>query len=150
MAFATEFDAFGMVLETCPSCLRKDAVGMDGPCFHAARDALARGKRERRWATIGGFGDEPDRILNAVLELLGEVRARWKPTQAATVRAMRHAATQKEVAADRGVAESTVSKALKSAMYDAVVEAEISLALLMNRFAGAPSTQWMPDRGESR
>jgi hypothetical protein len=118
--------------------LRPHAVGMDGPCFHAARDALARGKRERRWATVEGFGAEPDRILNAILGLLGEVRARWKPTQAATVRAMRHAATQKEVAADRGVTESTVSKALKSAMFDAVLETEQALALLMSRFAAAP------------
>ncbi len=114
------------------TALRPEAIGMDGPCFHAAREALARGKRDERWATVQGFGDD-DRILNGLLRLLGEVRAGWTRTQAATVAAMRRARTQKEVAAARGVRESTVSKALKGAMYEATIEAEDALRILLTR-----------------
>jgi hypothetical protein len=116
--------------------LRPEAVGMDGPCFHAARSALEMGKREQRWVTASGFGPRHDAILNGMLRLMGEVRDRWTRTQAATVRAMRGAPTQKEVAAQRGVSESTVSKALKGAMYDAMIEAEAALTTLLEELDG--------------
>ena len=61
--------------------LRPTAIGMDGPCFHAAREALAEGKRANRWITVSGLGAEADQILNGVLGLLGTVRARWNPSR---------------------------------------------------------------------
>lgn len=119
--------------------LRPEAIGMDGPCFHAARDALELAKREQRWAAVRGFGERHDAILNGMLRLLGEVRGRWTHTQAATVRAMRRAHTQREVAAQRGVSESTVSKALKGAMYDATIEAEAAVTALLADLGRRPA-----------
>lgn len=119
--------------------LRPEAVGMDGPCFHAARAALDLAKREQRWVAVRGFGERHDAVLNGILRLLGEVRTRWTRTQAATVRGMRRAHTQREVAAQRGVSESTISKALKGAMYDATVEAEAAVTMLLTNLGRLPA-----------
>lgn len=124
--------------------LRPEAIGMDGPCFHAAREALDAGKREQRWATVRGFGERGDAILNGMLRLVGEVRSGWTRTQATTVRAMRGARTQKDVAARRGVSESTVSKALKGARYDAMSEAGQALTALLEDLGDAARARGGP------
>lgn len=121
---------FGLGWGPLTTALRPEAIGMDGPCFHAARNALIQGKAESRWVTVCGFEPEHDRTLNGVFALLGGVRAQWTSIQAATVAEMRAAQTQKEVAERRGVATSTVNKALQGALYGPVREAEESLRLL--------------------
>ena len=104
---------------------------MDGPCFHLAREAVERGKREDRWITASGFGAERDDLLNGVLRLMGGVRWEWTDVQAETVFAARDADEQKAVAKSRGVSEATVSKSLKAALYESFVEAEGVVATLL-------------------
>jgi hypothetical protein len=116
--------------------LRDRAVGMDGPCFHNAREAVQRGKRDDRWATVLGLGED-DRTINALLRLVGEVRSRWTDVQRATVEQTRRSRTQREVAAARGVNESSVSQALKAAMHEPVMEAEEAVVELLRRHGEA-------------
>ncbi len=181
---------FGLGWGPLSTRLKPEAIGMDGPCFHAAREALVISKTQDRWVTVRGFGergarqkgwtqetepekkqpeeereqqeqqkqqhaaererqeqqehqDQPeqerqegatdDRILNGIFAVLGGIREQWTPTQGKTVALMRRAATQKEVARQRGVATSTIHKALKGAMYGPLIEAETSLRLLLER-----------------
>jgi hypothetical protein len=113
--------------------LRERALGMDGPCFHGAREAIEQGKHDDRWVTVRGFGEE-DAVLNGILRLVGEIRAGWTQIQAKTVSEARGVKTQKDVASSRGVSPSTVSQALKSAHYDAILEAERAAEAIMARF----------------
>jgi hypothetical protein len=115
------------------TAIRGVAVGIDGPCFHAARAAMDRGKKDGRWVTFSGFGDLEDTVLNALYWLMGGVRAGWTDIQAETVEAARSARTQVQVAAERGRHTSTVSKALKSALYEPVIEAENAARALLER-----------------
>ncbi len=164
---------FGLGWGPLSTRLKPEAIGMDGPCFHAAREALIISKAQDRWVTVRGFGecgvrqkrktqeteqetkqpeeqqaqrehqDQPeqesqegatdDRILNGIFAVLGGIRERWTPTQGKTVALMRRAATQKDVAHQRGVATSTIHKALKGAMYGPLIEVETSLRLLLER-----------------
>jgi hypothetical protein len=112
--------------------LRELSLGMDGPCFHNARDAVGDGKRDDRWATFRGFGDD-DGVLNGLLWLVGAVRAKRTDVQRETVEQVRAARTQREVAAARGVHESSVSQALKAALHEPVLAAERSAELLLRR-----------------
>lgn len=121
--------------------LRELALGMDGPCFHRARDALERGKRDDRWVTVSGFGNEEDAVLNGILWLMGEVRARWTDIQAGTVAQVRRARSQKEVAAARGVTASTVSEALRAAHYAPMLEAEAAVRTILGRFDRSAATE---------
>lgn len=111
--------------------LRELAVGMDGPCFHRAREAMTRAKQQDRWVTVAGFGEETDRVLNGILGLIGAVRARWTPIQTETAAMMRERQVQTEVATVRGVALQTVHKALRGALYVPVTEAEEAVRHLM-------------------
>jgi hypothetical protein len=126
---------YGIGLGPISTELRDRALGMDGPCFHNAREAVQRGKREDRWATVLGFGDD-DRTLNALLGLVGAVRGRWTDVQRETVEQTRRSRTQREVAVARGVHESSVSQALKAAMHDQVLEAEQAVTELLRGHEG--------------
>ena len=114
------------------TAIRERAVGIDGPCFHRAREAMTKGKRDGRWVTLSGFGELEDELLNAIFWLMGEVRAGWTDIQAETVAAARHAESQKAVAAARGRHTSTVSKALKSALFEPIMAAERAAAVLLS------------------
>jgi len=122
---------YGLGWGALATSLRPEVIRMDGPCFHAARDALTRGKAEDRWVTVGGFGPDPDQVLNGIFRLMDGVRRRWKPKQAETVGLMRRARLQKEVAATRGVVESVVSDTLRSALYAPLREAERAVEILL-------------------
>jgi hypothetical protein len=117
--------------------LKVEAIGMDGPCFHAAREAVLEAKREDRRVVVRGFGEERDLALSGVFGLMDGIRRRWKPAQEETVRFMSKEDTrQKDVAHLRGVSNSVVSETLKSALYKQMAEANMSLWYLMNDFAG--------------
>src|SRR6185503_4342728 len=51
--------------------LLADAVGMDGPAFHAAREAILAAKDdESHWGVFRGFGPEGNTILDGLARLL--------------------------------------------------------------------------------
>lgn len=105
---------------------------IDGPCFHHARAALERSKREGRWAAIEG-PDEPHRAAtDALLRLIGEVRGAWTDRQAEVVRLARTATYRKDVAARLDVSPSVVTEVLGAARFDAILEAERAVALLVD------------------
>lgn len=116
--------------------LRSVALGMDGPCFHRAREAVAEGKRLNRWATVSGFGLD-DEVLNGIFWLLGATRERWTHVQRETVSQARSARTQREVAEARGVNESSISQALKAALHEPVLAAERAAEIVLARHCGA-------------
>ncbi len=123
---------YGIGLGALKTPLLPDAIGMDGQAFHEARDAIERGKREDRWITVSGFGSERDRLLNGILRLMGGIRWEWTRVQAETVFAAREATERKTVARDRRVSEATVSKALKSALYEQFLEGEDLVTMLLS------------------
>lgn len=123
---------YGIGIGTLATPIKRTAVGMDGPCFYLARDAVERGKRENRWVTVAGFGEVRDELMNGVLNLMGAVRGQWTEIQAETFHAARIADEQKQVAAARNVSEATVSKSLKSAHHDPMIEAEAVVARLLS------------------
>jgi len=112
--------------------LKPRALGMDGPCFHVAREAMKRAKQEDRWLVLAGLEARPAAIANGVAGLIGAVRRTWTPTQAETVGLMQTRTTLKQVAAARGVATSTVHKSLRGALYEPVREAQEALLRLLD------------------
>ena len=95
------------------------------PAFHEARQALENSKNgERLGGVFIGFGARHDDILNGFARLIWDRYAGLKPKQLETVMLMHSLPTQSAIAAKRGVTESAVSDALKSAGWDALQEAE--------------------------
>lgn len=123
---------------------------LDGPCFHAAREALDDARSGGQWAQAQGFGTRESALLSSHMELLGEIRQGWTQNQAhTTLLARRHGAphergAQKQAAVDAGVSPSVVSQSLKAARFEAVVRGEAAAAdlieLLTSRALGIPWT----------
>ncbi len=123
---------YGVGVGELATPLQPDAIGMDGPCFHRAREAVERGKRDDRWITVAGFGEARDEVINGLFRLMGGVRRSWTEVQAETVFVARELREQKAAAAARGVSEATVSKALKAALYEPFSEAERTVKALLS------------------
>jgi hypothetical protein len=135
---------YGLGWGTISTGLRELAVGMDGPCFHNAREAVVAGKRADRWVSVSGFGDD-DEVLNGLFWIIGAVRGQWTEVQRQTVHEVRSARTQRAAAAARNVSEATVSKALKSALHEPVLAAERAVTAVLRRYDGPD-----PGRREGR
>ncbi|MDX1612578.1 MAG: SatD family protein, partial [Candidatus Thermoplasmatota archaeon] len=111
--------AFGLGLGSLETALKAEAVGMDGPCFHRAREALEqRAKGRDRWAAVEGF-QKVTATANHLLTLCGALRRGWTSRQLEFIRALEapDAPTQKAVAQAMDVSPSVVSESLKAAHY---------------------------------
>lgn len=123
----------GTLATPVPDERRRRRVGeLDGPAFHAARDALVRAERDGMWIAVEGWGEAEDAVLEALARMLGVVRGEWTRRQAETVAAARDAA-QKDVARAFGVSPSVVSESLKAAHFTDCLAAERALALGLAR-----------------
>ncbi len=128
---------------------RAESVGMDGPCYYLARDAVNESKEQERWVTARGFGTDGGKILNGLFSLIGAVHAGWTAKQAQTVALTRRAQTRKEVAEDLGVVPSVVSEALAAALFTPVLEAERGLVVALAVFGeDAESRGWEEGGGK--
>lgn len=125
--------AFGLGWGALSTDLEPDPAVLDGPCFHAAREALEHAQKLGLWVVARGFGGSADEALSALFGLLGVVRGRWTATQARYVAAAR-GALQKDVAAQFGVSPSVVSESLSAASFHVVTAGEAALERLLARF----------------
>ncbi len=106
---------------------------MDGECFHRAREAIIRGKKEKRWVTVVGFGDESDRILDSVFRIMQVIRDGWTKRQRLAVATRKVKVTQTATAEKRGLDDSTISKMRKAARSQQIEEREESIPIRIRK-----------------
>jgi hypothetical protein len=116
-----------------PPAQAESAALLDGPCFHQARAALERAQKGRGWAACGGFGDDYDRVLDGLFELMGAIRGGWTAKQRLYAMERRRLDQQKEVAEQHRVSPSVVSESLKAASFDAILRGEEAARVLLVR-----------------
>lgn len=104
------------------------AIGMDGPCFHRAREAVTSAREDEAWLRVSGWSSDRDRHINSMFDLVQCVRENWTDRQAQFAKALSEEGTQKEVADRYGVSQSTVSESLSAGHVHEVRSAENSLA----------------------
>ena len=105
---------------------------LDGPCFHRARAALADARSRGAWAAAEGFGSW-QAPLNALLELVGNVRQGWTEKQGLYAAAARNQ-PQKDVAKQYSVSPSVVSESLKGARLELVRRGEAGIEAMLTHF----------------
>lgn len=113
------------------------AIGMDGPCFHRAREAIDSAKSEGAWLRVAGWPDDVSEHVNAMFDLVQCVREDWTDRQAQFARTLQEEGTQKRVADHYAVTKSTVSQSLSAGHVKEVRRAENSLAALLGKASGA-------------
>lgn len=109
------------------------AIGMDGPCFHRAREAIDSAKNDGVWIRVGGWSKELTSHVNSMFDLVRCVREDWTDRQAQFALALTEQGTQKDVANHYDVSKSTVSESLSAGHVKTVRAAEHSLAELLQR-----------------
>lgn len=107
------------------------AIGMDGPCFHRAREAVKLAREDEAWLRVSGWSKDLDRHVNSMFDVVQCLREDWTDRQAQFAKALKQEGTQKEVADRYGVSKSTVSESLSAGHVHEVRRAENSLAGLL-------------------
>src|SRR5688572_24001892 len=79
--------AFGIGFGTLSTALKAPIRELDGTCFHRAREALERAKREDRWAVVAGATASDAEIANAISRLRGSLRETWTDRRQEIIRA---------------------------------------------------------------
>lgn len=106
---------FGIGRGTIATRLRRTAVGMDGPAWHLALDAIEQTKKELKIASFQGFGRRRDDMLRSLVNLLFWQRARWSAQQREVVLLAASDGSQKAIARRLGISQAAVSKRLRAA-----------------------------------
>jgi hypothetical protein len=105
--------------------MRDQAIGMDGPAWHAAREAIEAAKAQHRLGGVFvGFGPTNDTVLGGFARILHHVRAHLTRKQRDLLQALLEDQTQKEVAERVGVSKQAISKQARAAGWEAYREAE--------------------------
>lgn len=129
-ALAPERIAWGWGHGALSTDLVDDVSLLDGPCLHRAREGVENAKKDSSWLEIAGFPEPSGRVLSALLNLIGAIRAGWTERQAEVVRVSR-GRLQVETADMLGVTPSTISRALSAAHAARVVEGEEAARALL-------------------
>jgi hypothetical protein len=106
---------FGFGVGELATELLPEAVGMDGPCFYAARQAIERARSEKRSFCFSIDGDPAaSEALNEASLLVCRVMEDWTPVQWETVSLFAQLGEKARVAEQRGVTKQSVDDVLKS------------------------------------
>lgn len=112
------------------------AIGMDGPCFYRAREAIEAADDEAAWIRVRGWSDDLEGHVDSLFDLVQCVREGWTDRQAQFARTLAREGSQKQVANTFDVSKSTVSESLSAGHVQEVRAAEASLAALLESSAG--------------
>ncbi|AWB26909.1 SatD family protein [Halococcoides cellulosivorans] len=123
---------FGIGTGTLDTAINPDqTIGMDGPCFHRARDAIKAAQKEGAWIRVAGWSPAVDDHVNTMVDLVQCVREDWTDRQAQFARALSEEDTQTAVADRYDVAKSTVSESIDAGHVQEVRAVERSLGTVL-------------------
>ena len=106
---------FGIGMGTLSTPLQPDAIAMDGEAWHLANRALGLARSRRKYVVFGGFGEQVDRQLCALTNLLLYMRNGWSMEQRRAIELVDAGMMQSAAARALGVSESAISQRLASA-----------------------------------
>lgn len=131
----------GIGFGTIDTSIGRNAINIDGPALHHARNAIDIAKKEKLLGGVfDGFGATSDAAFNGFARLLQYHRARLKPQQRKVFGLLRQSLTQSAVATELGITRQAVSLYTAAAGWEAYREGEQGwLALLAQISFGAPS-----------
>lgn len=96
--------------------LKPYAIGMDGPCFHAARFALNLAKRQGKVVVVAE-GENCLDLISDIWDLAAKVVSNRTPAQRQAIAAYRKLGNQYRVAEELGVTQGTISTHLSRGFF---------------------------------
>jgi hypothetical protein len=117
--------AFGIGIGSLSTSLKKEALGMDGACFHHARAALQQAKKKKR-EVIFSFDGDASKLTNALVGLLEKEWEKLTPRQREIVQLLKKHKPN-EITKKLKISRQAVWKTSKTALVSQMNEAEGSL-----------------------
>jgi hypothetical protein len=111
---------------------RKQAIGMDGPAFHAARDGVNILKKDEGLLRVNIQNPEIERLMNASLMLVSKEMLGWNSNRFHILQKLGQGEEVSRIAADMGLSEVAVYKNRKAGALDVILELTASLSTMIN------------------
>ena len=116
-SFGNQFKTrFGIGFGPLDTGLNKEALGMDGPCFHNARSAITLAQRNSDSLLFKGF--EADDALDVLYSIIHNIESNWTSSQREIMLLLNGGYSPQEIAKKIGVTKQTVSRHISTAKYE--------------------------------
>lgn len=126
----------GIGFGTIDTPIGKNAINVDGPALHHARQAIDIAKKEKLLGGVfDGFGEPFDPAFNGFARLLQHHRARLKPQQRKVIELLRQSLTQTAIAKELGISRQAVSLYAGAAGWQAYREGEEGWRALLGQIS---------------
>lgn len=115
----------GVGFGTIDTPISRNAINIDGPALHFAREAIEVAKKDKLMGGVFvGFGQTYDPAFNGLARLLHYHRSRLKRQQRRVIELLRQSLTQTAIAEKIGVSRQAVSLYAAAAGWEAYREGE--------------------------
>jgi hypothetical protein len=111
---------------------RKQAIGMDGPAFHTARDGVNILKEDEGLLRVNIQNPEIERLMNASLMLVSKEMLGWNSNRFHILQKLGQGEEVSRIAAEMGLSEVAVYKNRKAGALDVIHELTSGLAGLID------------------
>lgn len=101
---------------------KKQAIGMDGPVFHIARDKINELKKSSYRYVISTDDDKDLELYNSILKLISKNIDTWKPPRYGVLLAMLENKSIKEISKIVRIREQSVYKNIEAASIDILIK----------------------------
>ena len=103
----------------------RNAINIDGPALHQARNAIELAKKEKLLGGVfSGFGERYDSAFNGFARLLQHHRSRLKRQQRRVIEYLRESLTQTAIAGELNISRQAVSLYARAAGWEPYHEGE--------------------------
>ncbi|MFP4217155.1 MAG: SatD family protein [Phycisphaerae bacterium] len=109
----------------------QQAIGMDGPAFHQARDLLERMKKQNRTLAIAGLPKD-DGLVDGALGLLNHHLRKWRPNRLDVLRWLLLERDVHEIALHLDITEQSVYKNIRDGALEPTIQLMQALTGRMN------------------
>lgn len=113
---------------------RSAAVGMDGPAWHQARDAIMAAKKRKKLGGVFVGFDKDDPLLNGLARLLRHFRDSLVPSQRQTLARLRSLQKQSALVGDLAPTKQAVHERVKSASWPVYQEGEAAFRAALSAY----------------
>ena len=121
--------------------LQPSAIGMDGPVWHAAREAIKDSYKTGKYGGVfKNFSDKDDVILNGFARILHAQRKRLTEKQLTILNLLRSGLSQADVAARLRISKQAISRHVITAGWNAYEEANNGWETVLHKYDF--SKQW--------
>jgi hypothetical protein len=111
---------------------RQQAIGMDGPAFHAAREGMEQLKESSRVFLLSGeIGPYPE-VLNSALALVSHSMSGWRKNRFLILQGLLEEKNRQEIAGDVGISLPAFHKNLQAGALPEIVTLFSEIEKLLN------------------